>query len=167
MRISGYWEKIPFSVLQLHILIYNSFYGLCIDTWLNESSLLILNFSFIAFVLRWKANFLIKELIVSFLMISCMLLFFFEKYGLHAFQNGLKLQSTLSFSKYCSLAYFFRLVNRFRCHLNLTMLLGFFDMFLRHDLIIICFRRALLKWVFWFPRKIFVFLGAWSSKTET
>ena len=84
----------------------------------------------------------------SNIIFSCMLLFLFEKYGLHAFQNGLKLQSTLSFSKYCSLAYFFRLVNRFRCHLNLTMLLGFFDMFLRHDLIIICFRRALLKWVF-------------------
>ena len=31
---------------------------------------------------------------------SCILLFLFEKYGLHAFQNGFELQSTLSFSKY-------------------------------------------------------------------
>ena len=30
---------------------------------------------------------------------SCILLFLFEKYSLHAFQNGLELQSTLSFSK--------------------------------------------------------------------
>ena len=30
---------------------------------------------------------------------SCILLFLFEKYGLHAFQNGLELQSTLSFSQ--------------------------------------------------------------------
>ena len=36
------------------------------DTWLNKNSLLILNFFFIAFILWWKANFLIMELIVSF-----------------------------------------------------------------------------------------------------
>ena len=30
---------------------------------------------------------------------SCILLFLFEKYGLHAFQNGLELQSTPTFSK--------------------------------------------------------------------
>ena len=37
-----------------------------VDTWLNENSLLILNFFFIAFILWWKANFLIMELIMSF-----------------------------------------------------------------------------------------------------
>ena len=37
-----------------------------VDTWLNENSLLILNFFFIAFILWRKANFLIMELIVSF-----------------------------------------------------------------------------------------------------
>ena len=38
-----------------------------------------------------------------------------------------------------------------RCHLNLTMSLGFFDLFalfLRRDVIIIYFSRFLLKWVF-------------------
>ena len=48
-------------------MIYDSFYGLCIETRLNENLLLILNFSFIAFILGWKANFLIMELTVSFL----------------------------------------------------------------------------------------------------
>ena len=37
-----------------------------VDTWLNENSLLLLNFFFIAFILWRKANFLIMELIVSF-----------------------------------------------------------------------------------------------------
>ena len=60
---------------------------------------------------------------------SCILLFLFEKYGLHAFQNGLELPSTLSFSKYCNLACLFRFATRFRCHLNLTMSLEFFDLF--------------------------------------
>ena len=46
---------------------------------------------------------------------------FIEKYGLHAFQNSLELQSTLSFSKYCNLACLFRFATRFRCRLNLTM----------------------------------------------
>ena len=36
------------------------------DTWLNKNSILILNFSFIAFILQWKANFLIMESIMSF-----------------------------------------------------------------------------------------------------
>ena len=36
------------------------------DTWLNENSILILNFFFIAFMLRWKTNFLRMALIVSF-----------------------------------------------------------------------------------------------------
>ena len=50
------------------------------------------------------------------------------------------------------------------------MSLGFFDLFallLRRDLIIICFRRFLLKWGFWFPSKIVVLLGLCLSKTET
>ena len=75
----------------------------------------------------------------------CILLFLFEKYCLHAFQNGLELQSTLSFSKYCNLACLFRFVTRFRCRLTLTMSIGFFDLsalFLRRDLIIICFRGS-------------------------
>ena len=37
-----------------------------VDTRLNKNSLLILNFFFIAFILWWKANFLIMELILSF-----------------------------------------------------------------------------------------------------
>ena len=63
---------------------------------------------------------------------------------------------TLSFSKYCYLAYLFRFATRFRCHLNLTMSLGIFDLFnlfLRRYLIIICFRRFLLKCGFWFSCK--------------
>ena len=45
---------------------------------------------------------------LSNIIFSCILLFLFEKYSLHAFQNGLELQSTLSFSKYCNLDYLFR-----------------------------------------------------------
>ena len=37
-----------------------------VDTWLNENSLLVLNFFYIAFILRLKAIFLIRELIASF-----------------------------------------------------------------------------------------------------
>ena len=37
-----------------------------IDTWLNENLLLILNFCFTVFILWWKTNFFIIELIVSF-----------------------------------------------------------------------------------------------------
>ena len=86
---------------------------------------------------------------------SFILLFLFEKYGLHAFQNGLELPSKLSFSKYC------RFTTRFRGHVNLTMSLGLFDLFnliWRSDLIIICSRRFLLKWVFWFSQ---IFLFSW------
>ena len=106
----------------------------------------------------------------SNIIFSCILLFLFEKYGLHAFQNGLELQSTLSFSKYCNLACLFRFVTSFLCRLNLAISIGFFNLlalFLRRDLIIICFQRFLLKWVFLFPRRIFVFLGACLSKIET
>ena len=101
---------------------------------------------------------------------SCAILFLFEKYCLHAFQNGSKLKSTLRFSNYYNLAYLFRFVNRFCCHLNFTLSLGYFDLFallLRHDIIIICFRRFLIKWAFWFLHRFFVFLGACLHKIET
>ena len=74
----------------------------------------------------------------SNIIFSCILLFLFEKYGLHAFQNNLELQSTLSFSKYCNLAYSFRFATKFRCRLNLTMSLRFFELFA------LCSRRALV-----------------------
>ena len=41
-----------------------------------------------------------------------------------------------------------------------------FDLFYRRNLIIICFRRFLLKRCFWFPHKIFIFLGAYLCKIE-
>ena len=103
----------------------------------------------------------------SDMMLSCILLFLFEKYDLHAFQDDLELQWTWSFSKYCNLVYLFRFATKFHCRLNLTMSPGFFDLFalfLRRDLVIICLWRFLLKWGFWFSRKIFVFSGACLSK---
>ena len=65
--MSGYWEKIPFLILHLHTLIYNSFYGL----WrYMVKRKFTFNFEFwiffITFTLQWKANVLIMELIVSF-----------------------------------------------------------------------------------------------------
>ena len=113
------------------------------------------------------SDILLFDNILSFwsnIIFSCILLFLFEKYDLHAFRNGLESQSILSFSNYCNLAYLFRF-----CHLNLTISLGFSDLFalfLRHNLIIICFRRFLLKWSLRFPRKFFVFLGACLYKIE-
>ena len=59
------------------------------------------------------------------------------------------------------MAYLFRFANMSCCHLNLTMSLRFFDLFtlfLKCEVIIICFKRFLLKWGFWFPHKIFCFL---------
>ena len=79
---------------------------------------------------------------------SCILLFLFEKYGLHAFQNSLELQSILGFSKCWNMTYLFRFASKFRCRLNLTM-------WSWRDLVIICLWRFLLKWGFWFPRTIF------------
>ena len=75
-----------------------------------------------------------------------------------------------SLSKYCKLACLFRFAIRFRCHLNLTMSLGLFDLFeliWRRDLTIICSWRFLLKWGFWFSSKIFIFLEVFLSKIET
>ena len=82
---------------------------------------------------------------------SFLLLFLFEKYGLHVFQNGLKLQSALSDSKYCNLVYSFRFTTKFHYRLNLKMSLRFFDLFAlcsRRDLVIIWLRRFLSKWGF-------------------
>ena len=118
------------------------------------------------------SDILLFDNILSFssnIIFSCVILFLFEKYCLHAFQNGLKLKSTLRFSNYYNLAYLFRFVNRFCCHLNFTLSLGYFDLFalfLRHDIIIICFWRFLLKWAFWFLHRFF-FLGACLHKIET
>ena len=52
------------------------------------------------------------------IVLSCILLFLFEKYSLHAFQNGWVLQSTLSLPKCCNLACLFRFATRFCCRLN-------------------------------------------------
>ena len=57
---------------------------------------------------------------------SSILLFLFERCGLHAFQNGLELQPTLSLLKHCNLSRFFRFATRFCCRLNLAMSTGFF-----------------------------------------
>ena len=92
MHISEYWGKMPFLILHLHILwycpkkihiflkcksefhqekllwyyiIYDYFYGLC-RYKLNENLLLVLHFSFIAFILGSLAYFLIMELIMLF-----------------------------------------------------------------------------------------------------
>ena len=65
----------------------------------------------------------------SNIIFSCILLFLFENHSLHAFQNGLELQSTLSFSENCNLAYLFRFFTKYCCHLNLTMILTFFYLF--------------------------------------
>ena len=42
----------------------------------------------------------------SNIIFSCILIFLFKKYGLQAFENGLKLLSTLRFSEYCNLVCF-------------------------------------------------------------
>ena len=65
LHFSEYWGKIPFLMLHLHTLIYNSFYGF----WrymVKRKFTFNFEFFFIAFILRWKANFLIMELIVPF-----------------------------------------------------------------------------------------------------
>ena len=174
------------------------------DTWLNKNSLLILNFFFIAFILWWKANFLIMELIVSFpddievsssqlkrfnesvidpeclLKIAatsfCLITFYPFQATLYVlvyyyfiwelrftcFPKWFRITINTKFLKLLQFGYLFRFCNRFFCHLNLTMSPGFSDpfaLFLRYDLIIICFRRFSSKWGFWFSRKFFVFLG--------
>ena len=160
MHISDYRGKIPFLRLQLHIFIYNSFYGLC-RYIVKRKSAFDFECSLYCLYTSVKGNFfnndvevssgqlkrfnqsvidpkcLLKIPATSFcfynnlsfssnIIFSCILLFLFEKYGLHAFQNGLELWSTLSFSKYCNLVYLVRFANRFHCHLNLKMSLGFF-----------------------------------------
>ena len=49
----------------------------------------------------------------SNIIFSCILLFLFKKYGLHALQNGLELPSTWRFSMYCNLACLFRFATRY------------------------------------------------------
>ena len=97
----------------------------------------------------------------SNIIFSCILLFLFEKYSLHAFQNDLELQSTLRFSKYCNLAYsgLHQVLLLLKLN-NVTWIFWLVGLFVRHDLVIICLQRFLLKWVFWLSRKFFVFLGA-------
>ena len=102
------------------------------------------------------SDILLFDNILSFssnIIFSCVILFLFEKYCLHAFQNGLKLKSTLRFSNYYNLAYLFRFVNRFCCHLNFKLSLGYFDLFA-------LFLRLFLH-------RLFVFLGACLHKIET
>ena len=84
----------------------------------------------------------------SNIIFSCIVLFLFEKYDLHTFQNGLELQSILSLLKYYNLAYSFRFSTKFRCRLNFAKSLGFFDLFplcSRRDPVIIWLWRF-LKW---------------------
>ena len=78
------------------------------------------------------------------------------------FPKWFRITINTKFLKLLQFGYLFRFCNRFFCHLNLTMSPGFSDpfaLFLRYDLIIICFRRFSSKWGFWFSRKFFVFLG--------
>ena len=121
------------------IQFHGTFHGLKITNWIDPKCLLKVEATSFYFD---------NNLSFSNNIFSCILLFLFEKYSSHAFQIRLELQLTLSFSRYCNLPHLFRFVTRFRYHLNLTMSLGFFDLFtlvLRNDLIIICFRRFLLK----------------------
>ena len=66
----------------------------------------------------------------------------------------------LGFSKYYNLTFLFRFSTRFRFCLNLTMSKGFFNLlalFLRCDMMIICFRRFLLRIGFLIPSKKFCY----------
>ena len=96
---SGQLTKFNQSVIDLKCLLKNSVTYFCFNNNLSFSSNIIF---------------------------SCTLLFLFQKYGFHAFQNGVEFQPALSFSKYCDLVYLFRFSKRFRWHLNLKMSLGFF-----------------------------------------
>ena len=64
-HISDYWRKIPLLMLHLHILIYNSFYGLC-RCMVKRKFTFTFDFFFIAFILRWEAHVLIMKLIIWF-----------------------------------------------------------------------------------------------------
>ena len=46
--------------------LFMTLFMVSVDTWLNENSLVIFNFFFIAFMLCWKQNLLRMELIASF-----------------------------------------------------------------------------------------------------
>ena len=96
----------------------------------------------------------------------CILLFLYEKYGLHVFQNDLELPSTLSFSKYCNLVCLFRFATRFRCHLNWIFWLIWIDLEMWSDLHLL--PKVLIKMGFLIlSKKKFFFLGVCLSKIET
>ena len=103
-----------------------------VDTRLNGNSFLILIFFLYCFYAWVKSIFrpLLKIEATSFcldnnlsfssyIIFSCILLFLFEKYSSHAFQNGLELQPTLSFSKYCNLAFFIQIYHEVSLSLKL------------------------------------------------
>ena len=108
----------------------------------------------------------------SNIIISCILLFLFENYGLHAFKNVLEIQSTLSFSKYFNLVCLFRFQIFHQVLLSLKLdnvnsIFWLIAFVLRRYLIIFRFQRILLEWAFWFLYKSFVFLGMLLYRTET
>ena len=94
------------------------------------------------FIENWGDTYLFWLKFILFeskIIFSCISLFFFLEVPFTCLAKwfGIKLQYfeklsvdgntlTLSFSKYFHLAYLFRFATRFRCHLNLTMSLGFF-----------------------------------------
>ena len=74
------------------------------------------------------------------------------------------------FLKVLQLGLFIQICHQVLLPLNLTVSIGFFGLialFLRRDLIIICFGRFLSKLGLGLPRKIFVFLRACLSKIQT
>ena len=137
------WWKTKFLIMELIVSFPDD-----IEVSSNQSKRFNESVNWFGMFVENCSNILLFDNILSFssnIIFSCILQFLFEKYGLHAFQNYLELQSTLSFSKYCNLTYSFRFANRFCCHLNLTNSLGFSDLFalfLRHDLIIISFESS-------------------------
>ena len=154
------WWKAHFLIMELIVSFPD-------DIEVSSSQLKRFNKSVIDPKCFWS-EILLFDNILSFssnIIFSCILLFLFENHGLHAFQNGLELQSTLSSSKYCNLAsdYSDYLLTQILISL---LKLDLFALFLRHVLIIVSFRRFLLKCGFWFPRKFFVFLGGCLSKIE-
>ena len=102
---------------------------------------------------------------LSNLIFSCILLFLFEKCGLHAYnynQHCLS-QITAIWLIHSDLPTGFVLTETQQCHQDFFYL---FALFLRRDLIIICFCRFLSKQGFQFTRQIFVFLAACLPKIE-
>ena len=107
------------------------------DTWLNKNSILILNFFFIAFILQWKSIFLIMGLLMSF-----------------PDDIEVSLSQLKRFNEPVIDPEFLLNIAATSDHLT-------------SDLIIICFRRFLLRCGFWSPHNFFVFLRECLSKIET